>query len=106
MSDSKQSLQYAKGRSDTIAKLDGTYRVPSAPSAAPVSTGLQQQIFGGPPSSLPVPSLPPKPAHAAEKVEEAAKGVKRGRDVESDEDVAMDEDSDAPMEEGSDDDDD
>ena len=99
-------MQYAKGKSDTIAKLDGTYRAPSAPTAAPVSTGLQQQIFGGPPSGVPVPSLPPKPAQAAATAEDTAKGVKRGREDESDEDVAMDEESDAPMEEGSDDDDD
>lgn len=33
------------------------------------------------------------------------KGVKRGREDESDEEVAMEEDSDAPMEEASDDDD-
>ena len=37
--------------------------------------------------------------------EDDSKGVKRGREEESDEEVAMDEDSDAPMEEGSDEDD-
>lgn len=34
-----------------------------------------------------------------------AKSMKRGREEESDEEVAMDEDSDAPMEEASDDED-
>lgn len=101
----RQNLQYAKGKSDTIAKLDGTYRLPSTATTAPVSTGLQQQVFGGPPSSLPPPSLPAKPVSVTDKTEESAQGVKRGREEDSEEDVAMEEDSDVSMEEGSDDDD-
>lgn len=103
-----QKIQYAKGKSDSIAKLDGTYRIPTA-AANTTSTDLQQQIFGAPPSSLPAPVRPAEVADTNGGVEgtakeDAAKGVKRGRDEESDEEVAMDEDSDAPMEEGSDDD--
>ena len=103
-------MQYAKGKSDTIAKLDGTYRMAIAASNATTSTDLQQQIFGAPPSNLPAPV---KAAQAAatngvkdiDSTEGQSKCVKRGREEESDEDVAMEEDSDAPMEEGSDEDD-
>ncbi|KAL9633923.1 MAG: hypothetical protein Q9164_004406 [Protoblastenia rupestris] len=107
----QMKIQYAKGKSDTIAKLDGTYRMPVAAGNTTTSTNLQQQIFGVPPSSLPAPVQAAQAATTngemeADGKEEEAKGVKRGREEESDEEVAMDEDSDAPMEEGSDDDDD
>ena len=107
----EQKIQYAKGKSDTIAKLDGTYRMPVAAGNTTASTNLQQQIFGVPPSSLPAPVQAAQAATTnggteTDGKEEEAKGVKRGREEESDEEVAMDEDSDAPMEEGSDDDDD
>lgn len=103
-----KKIQYAKGKSDSIAKLDGTYRIPTA-AANTASTELQQQIFGAPPSNLPAPVRPAEVVAAngdAEGTgqEDTGQGVKRGRDEESDEEVAMDEDSDAPMEEGSDDD--
>ena len=104
-----QKIQYAKGKSHAIAKLDGTYRMTTATMTTTTSTDLQQQIFGAPPSSLPAPvkALPEPTANGKMEtdVKEEAKGVKRGRDEESDEEVSMDEDSDAPMEEGSDDDD-
>ena len=84
--------------------------MPSATGNTVTSTDLQQQIFGAPPSSLPAPVKVPEAAATNSSMKtdgkEEAKGVKRGRDEESDEEVAMDEDSDAPMEEGSDDDDD
>lgn len=72
----------------------------------------RQQIFDAPSSSLPKPpDLPPIPPVAngtmdIDKQPEEVKGMKRGRDEESDEEVDMEEDSDAPMEEASDDDDD
>lgn len=89
----------------------------------PVATGndvttteLQQSIFGAPPSSLPE----PVPSASGAKVTEASinegkmevdgddtgpKGVKRGREDESDDEGApMEEDSDAPMEASDEDD--
>ncbi|KAG8525506.1 uncharacterized protein KY384_009150 [Bacidia gigantensis] len=105
----QMTIRYAKGKSNAIAKLDGTYRMPMTAATTTVSTDLQQQIFGIPPSGLPTPvkpqQLPTSNGDAELNDAEESKGVKRTRDDESDEDVAMDEDSDAPMEEGSDDDD-
>ena len=105
-----QKVQYAKGKSDKIAKLDGTYRMSAPTGNITTSTDLQQQIFGAPPSSLSVPAkVPPTaPTNGGMEVEEkegGTKGTKRGRDEDSDEEVDMEEDSDAPMEEGSDEDD-
>ena len=90
--------------------MDGTYRPPNADTNAVTTTDLQQQIFGAPGSKASAPIAPHPPVHANGKMdvdarEEDAKGVKRGREEESDQEVAMDEDSDAPMEEGSDEDD-
>ena len=83
--------------------------MPSAAANTTTSTDLQQHIFGAPPSSFSAPVKAPGVTTKNGSMEvagkEEAKGVKRGRDEESDEEVAMDEDSDAPMEEGSDDDD-
>ena len=81
--------------------------MPSVAAPQTVSTDLQQQIFNNPPSNLP--SIPPAPVDGAKEAEpekDASKGVKRGREEEeSDEEEPMDEDSDAPMEEASDDED-
>ena len=57
------------------------------------------------PASVTAPQAPPVNGEAETTGKDEPKGVKREREEESDEDVAMDEDSDAPMEEGSDDDD-
>jgi len=111
-----QKIQYAKGKSDTIAKLDGTYRMPVIVGTEAKSTDIQQAIFGAPPSSLPapLPASAPKAAEVAQTNgdpnvdggEEEVKGVKRTREEESDDEgVAMEEDSDAPMEASSDEDD-
>ena len=113
-----QKIQYAKGKSDTIAKLDGTYKMPIAAGTETTSTELQQSIFGAPPSSL---LTPVKPSTSGEKAagatnggmevdgredgggEDRGKGVKRAREEESDDEEApMEEDSDAPMEASSD----
>lgn len=109
-----QKIQYAKGKSDTIAKLDGTYRMPTVGQGAVTSTELQQSIFNAPPSSLS--ALPPSAANFQKPPDtamngvksdgDAPQGVKRRRDDESDgEDAPMEEDdSDAPMEASSDED--
>jgi len=44
-------IQYAKGKSDTVAKLDGTFKMPEAAAAPAAATELQQSIFNAPPSS-------------------------------------------------------
>ncbi|KAL8706143.1 MAG: hypothetical protein Q9201_000778 [Fulgogasparrea decipioides] len=110
----EMKIQYGKGKSDTIAKLDGTYRMPSAATNQVTSTELQQSIFNAPPSSVPVGAPPPaslpKPpdtkVNGTDMDGTQPHGVKRGREEESDEEnVPMEEDeSDAPMEASSDED--
>ncbi|KAF7877490.1 hypothetical protein EAF04_001167 [Stromatinia cepivora] len=110
----EMKIQYAKSKSDTIAKLDGTFRMPSAAAGAVTATELQQSIFNAPPSTaittttLPPPPPPsslqvPVPAsdHAMEDATSPSAsiaGQKRRRDEEEEEDsegdVAMEEDSD------------
>ncbi|KAI4133994.1 MAG: hypothetical protein LQ347_001892 [Umbilicaria vellea] len=99
----EMKIQYAKGKSDTIAKLDGTYRLPTAATGAVISTELQQSIFNAPPSAVTAvpssttPSVKPSEAGAngVNTESEGPKGVKRGREDESDEEgTPMDEDDD------------
>lgn len=80
------------------------------------TTELQQSIFGAPPSSLPAPVPSASSAKVTETSidkgkmdvdgeEDGRKGVKRGREDESDDEEApMEEDSDAPMEASDEDD--
>ncbi|KAI9845699.1 MAG: hypothetical protein M1838_001562 [Thelocarpon superellum] len=103
-----QKIQYAKGRSDVLAKLDGTFRVETTQVAV---TELQQSIFNAPPSSNAAPTLKPPGSTAADPIAEGGakspQGLKRSRDDESDEgDAPMDEDDDgdAPMEDSSEED--
>ncbi|KAL8695458.1 MAG: hypothetical protein Q9218_000036 [Villophora microphyllina] len=110
----EMSIQYGKGKSDTIAKLDGTYRMPSVATNQVTSTELQQSIFNAPPSSIPsatqqsafVPKQPDTNANGTSTIKDEPHGIKRGRGEESDEEnVPMEEDeSDAPMEASSDED--
>ncbi|KAG8623723.1 hypothetical protein KVT40_008699 [Elsinoe batatas] len=107
-------ISYAKSKSDTLAKLDGTYKQPSAPSEVQV-TETQRSIFAGPPgtqSSEPIQaSLGPPPSLSAinaaspsDAATPASQGVKRSRQESEDEDegAPMDMD-DAPMDESDDD---
>ena len=101
-----QKISYAKSKSNTIAKLDGTFRPPNAASTQVEVTDLQQSIFNAPvPGSAPAAaSRDPaaKPLAAPDHVMKDAgtpesRGTKRPRDEEdeeSDSDVAMEEDSD------------
>ncbi|KAF4819614.1 U2 small nuclear ribonucleoprotein B'' [Colletotrichum fructicola] len=94
------SIQYAKSKSDFVAKLDGTYKMPNSTAGASnvEVTELQQSIFNAPApgeaaaASKPAPSgdQPMSDAQAADR------GQKRQRDEEEDDDsdVAMEEDSD------------
>ncbi|KZF24635.1 RNA-binding domain-containing protein [Xylona heveae TC161] len=112
-------IDYAKGKSDTIAKLDGTFKMPevAAGASATSTTALQQSIFNAPPSAI---APPPNTAAAAAAAAAApqpngtqldgekspAQGVKRRRDEESDEEEAPmdeeDDEGDVPMEASSD----
>jgi len=102
---------YAKGTSDIIAKLRGTYNVSTTAPAVTISTELQKSIFNAPPSlaTAAMTVQPPTTVNeaAAEGLEtQASQGTKRPRDEESDEgDAPMEEDeSDVSMEASSDED--
>jgi len=103
------NITYARGSSDIIAKLRGTYNATSTAPSAIVSTDLQRSIFGAPPSTATV-GLSLKPAEvlngSREGESQVPQGIKRPRDDgESDGEAPMDEDeSDAPMEASSDED--
>ncbi|KAL8674668.1 MAG: hypothetical protein Q9168_000900 [Polycauliona sp. 1 TL-2023] len=107
-------IQYGKGKSDAIAKLDGTYRMPSTAVNQVAGTELQQSIFNAPPSSTSLGAGPPAPSskvagaqlHEPNADDKEPHGVKRGRDEESDDEGAPmeEDDSDAPMDASSDED--
>jgi U2 small nuclear ribonucleoprotein B'' len=109
-----QRIAYAKGKSNKIAKLDGTFAMPTkTPAPGEVAaTELQQSIFGGPPGSFALNSasegagLKP-PGVASPAAAPSPQGVKRRREDEgSEDDQPMDEESDgdASMEASSDED--
>ncbi|KAI0904781.1 hypothetical protein F4824DRAFT_260796 [Ustulina deusta] len=104
-------IQYAKSKSDAIAKLDGTYKLPGSAAANVEMTEIQQSIFNAPaptssttsatPTSHSLPAKPPQVTNVtvANAPSPDTRGQKRPRDEdeegeESDEDVAMEEDSD------------
>ncbi|KAI0393471.1 hypothetical protein F5Y17DRAFT_458817 [Xylariaceae sp. FL0594] len=106
-------IQYAKSKSDTIAKLDGTYKLPGSAAAAVEMTETQHSIFNAPAPTSGTPTtsaqnnLPPKIVQpevqtlptpgVANAPSPDTRGQKRPRDEdeeESDEDVEMEEDSD------------
>ncbi|KAF2842997.1 RNA-binding domain-containing protein [Patellaria atrata CBS 101060] len=111
----QMSISYAKGKSNTIAKLDGTFNIPTPTSTgtnAPtttVATDLQKSIFNAAPGS----SAPPKTDSSAKIPENqslpnggdpSVHGTKRGREDESDEeDAPMEVDEDEAMEESDED---
>lgn len=102
-----QKITYGKGKSDIIARLDGTAKMPEVKGDSGASTELQKSIFNAPSmitSGQPAQALPPvPPAPAAE----TPQGTKRQREDESDEEGApMEEDDDegeAMMEESDED---
>ena len=103
-------MTYAKTKSDTIAKLDGTFRMPAAAAGEVTATELQQSIFNAPPSAAtaaaPTPAMlkPPTGDVAMEDARSpttSVAGQKRRREDEEEEDeedsegdIAMEEDSD------------
>ncbi|KAL7945994.1 hypothetical protein V8C42DRAFT_322172 [Trichoderma barbatum] len=93
-------IQYAKSKSHFVAKLDGTFKIPTTTAGATTveQTELQQSIFNAPPPGA-APEKPAVPAasQAVKNAEDDNRGQKRTRDEEdeeSEEDVAMEEDSD------------
>lgn len=102
-----QKVMYAKNKSNILAKLDGTFRIPIATNQNAEMTDLQQSIFSAPvPGSVPAAAppalsgLPSKPQTAPANAEAPeSRGQKRSREDEEEE-----EDSDVAMEEDSDDD--
>src|SRR4051794_7647856 len=107
-------ISYAKGRSDILSKMEGTFRrnpdgslIPPAATAGEIaSTELQQSIFNMPPSAAAAAAAQQsaglkKPNASAMEVDSTSgvHGLKRRRDEEeneeesSDEDVAMEEES-------------
>ncbi|OPB46875.1 RNA recognition domain-containing protein [Trichoderma guizhouense] len=93
-------IQYAKSKSHFVAKLDGTFKIPTTTSGAATveQTELQQSIFNAPlPGTAPEKPTTPAAGQAAKNAEDENRGQKRTRDEEeeeSEEDVAMEEDSD------------
>ncbi|KFX89966.1 hypothetical protein V495_06879 [Pseudogymnoascus sp. VKM F-4514 (FW-929)] len=116
-------IQYAKSKSDTIAKLDGTFHKPAAAAGEVTATELQQSIFNAPPSAAFLASggapgtagaaslLKPPPALGGDTAMEDARspttsvaGEKRKREDAEEEEEESDSGSDVAMEEDSDDD--
>ncbi|KAF2112465.1 hypothetical protein BDV96DRAFT_649249 [Lophiotrema nucula] len=94
----EMKIQYAKKRSETIAKLDGTLyeqRAKPVQEEAAQPSDVAAAVFGGAPGTAPVRKLQPvnvpqeKPAPA----DEEPKGVKRARDEEEEEEDDDDEDA-------------
>ncbi|EON65760.1 hypothetical protein W97_04999 [Coniosporium apollinis CBS 100218] len=66
----EMKIAYAKGKSDTIAKLDGTFKIPDVKTTA-TSSEVQQSIFNAPPSAAAAstttaPATAPAQARSAE----------------------------------------
>lgn len=92
----QMKLSYAKGKSDTIAKLDGTFKIPTPEAATGIAaTELQKSVFGGPPPGFEVAAPPATNTLPPPETSEGDKGVKRRREEESDkEDTSMEEEDD------------
>ncbi|GAB7357237.1 hypothetical protein MBLNU459_g8217t1 [Dothideomycetes sp. NU459] len=113
----QMKISFATSKSDTLAKLDGTFKQPdpvtSAESASNQPSTLQQSIFSGPPGATgvalsatgPPPALKPPVLDGADAAPSpASQGTKRPReesDDEKEDGVPMDMDDEA-MEESDD----
>ncbi|KAK7741589.1 hypothetical protein SLS63_001146 [Diaporthe eres] len=108
----EMKVAYAKSKSNVVAKLDGTFKIPTSANQQAEMTDLQQSIFNAPPPGSAAPAAPPAPSGLPTKPPAAAgqatasaddaenRGQKRPREEEEEEE----EDSDVAMEEDSDDD--
>ncbi|KAF2759404.1 RNA-binding domain-containing protein [Pseudovirgaria hyperparasitica] len=111
---SELKIYYAKSKSDTLAKLDGTYKLPvpesrlESPSAATASgmTALQASVFDAPPSNTDAAKSAASSDGKLKPLASDVAGTKRPREEDDeDSDVPMDEDEDegSAMEESDDD---
>jgi U2 small nuclear ribonucleoprotein B'' len=76
MTNKAQQIAYAKTKSDTVAKLDGTFKMPEPEREdEPEQAAIQEGGFGAAPAKA-------VPVNA----QDTAAGQKRGRDEEEDED--------------------
>ncbi|KAK2750261.1 U2 snRNP complex subunit msl1 [Onygenales sp. PD_40] len=101
----EMKIVYAKGSSDIIAKLRGTYNAPATAPVPGVSTELQKSIFNAPPSAVIASTTAPPTAGEMRPTSEGPQGVKRPREEEESEGEApMEEESDVSMEASSDED--
>ncbi|KAI4727363.1 RNA-binding domain-containing protein [Aureobasidium sp. EXF-10728] len=102
----EMKITYAATKSDTLAKLDGTYKQPPPPEApaAAQPNSLQQSIFSGAPGASTAPGAtaplaPPPTLDSAASVPAQTAGVKRPRDESDDgreeEEAPMDMDDEA-----------
>ncbi len=103
----KQKIVYGKGQSHSIAKLRGTFEMPTTAAQTTAITDLQKSIFNAPPGS--VPSKPVGSTENRTPEAEAPHGTKRPREEEEQNDegeapMEEDEESDAPMEASSEED--
>lgn len=103
---SLQKIQFAKGKSATVSKLDGTAEAPKT-KVESVPETTEQSIFNAP-SQIPQASAQKsgglKPNGTSQDSAKGSTGVKRPREDESDqENASMDEDDDDAMEESDDD---
>jgi U2 small nuclear ribonucleoprotein B'' len=109
---------YAKGQSQIIPKLRGTFEPPTAATGTTETTDLQKSIFNAPPSSVstkltdtnglkPAEGSLPEPPHGVKRPrdeEEEGKEEKQAEEDAGDAPMEEDEESDAPMEASSDED--
>jgi U2 small nuclear ribonucleoprotein B'' len=113
-----KKIVYAKGQSQIIPKLRGTFEPPTAATGTVETTDLQKSIFNAPPSSVstkltetnglkPAEGSLPEPPHGVKRPRDEEEEEKEEKQAEQDaEDAPMEEDeeSDAPMEASSDED--
>ncbi|KAM0329940.1 hypothetical protein ACHAQA_004107 [Verticillium albo-atrum] len=90
-------IQYAKSKSDFVARLDPDFKLPNTGAAKVEVTSLQQSIFNAPaPGTAAAKPAPGTDTQMEDARSEGGRGQKRTRDQEEedDSDVAMEEDSD------------
>lgn len=103
MFDKKMKIAYAKGTSNIIPKLRGTFEPPAAQASAMEGTEAPKSIFNAPPSSIPAKPIQNRPAATQDNGPHGTKRPREEVEGEEDDDVEMEEDDDAPMDEDDDD---
>src|SRR6266496_2223164 len=81
-----KQIAYAKGQSQIIPKLRGTFEPPTTGAAAVETTELQKSIFNAPPSSIPAKPAETNGLKATEaNLPNPPHGMKRPREEEEEE---------------------